>query len=705
MATVPNSSSSAASPLARASRYSDMLLAGLLMMVVAMLIVPLPEWILDTMLVINITGAATILLVALYNTEPLQFSIFPSLLLVMTLFRLALNVAATKLILGSGHAGMVISAFGQFVVGGSYIVGIIAFLILIVVQFVVITNGAGRVAEVAARFTLDAMPGKQMSIDADMNAGLITETQARERRQTIEREADFYGAMDGASKFVRGDAIAAVLIIIINVIGGFALGMSRGGDIMSVLQQYTLLTIGEGLVSQIPALLISTATGLMVTRASSEKPMGQDFVAQLFMRPRPLIIVTGLLLVLMLLPGFPKFQLILLAAGVGAYAFVLSRNEKQMEAEAQMAQQQAALGTAEGPAKVPESVLPLLNVETIELELGSNLVPLALPEEGGDLAERVGGVRKQVAMELGIVLPTVRIRDNLQLRANNYQIKIKGATIAAHDLFPNCVLAMDSGMVYQRFEGVETTEPAFGTPALWIARALKERAEMAGYIIADPSDVLITHLTEIIRGHAAEMLTRQETQKLIEHVKQNDAAAVDELIPNLLTLGEVQKVLQGLLKERVGVRDLTTILETLADFAPRTKDLDQLVEFSRAALSRQICKQYQDDDGLIRVITLVPALEQTLREAVQATATGNMLAIEPQLAQAMIRSLTQQVELAADKGYNPVLLCSGQIRLALKRLIERSLPTLPLLAYTEIAPRVEVESIGTVEVELSLTPA
>ncbi len=682
-----------------------MLLAGLLMMVVAMLIVPLPEWILDTMLVINITGAATILLVALYNTEPLQFSIFPSLLLVMTLFRLALNVAATKLILGSGHAGMVISAFGQFVVGGSYIVGIIAFLILIVVQFVVITNGAGRVAEVAARFTLDAMPGKQMSIDADMNAGLITETQARERRQTIEREADFYGAMDGASKFVRGDAIAAVLIIIINVIGGFALGMSRGGDIMSVLQQYTLLTIGEGLVSQIPALLISTATGLMVTRASSEKPMGQDFVAQLFMRPRPLIIVTGLLLVLMLLPGFPKFQLILLAAGVGAYAFVLSRNEKQMEAEAQMAQQQAALGTAEGPAKVPESVLPLLNVETIELELGSNLVPLALPEEGGDLAERVGGVRKQVAMELGIVLPTVRIRDNLQLRANNYQIKIKGATIAAHDLFPNCVLAMDSGMVYQRFEGVETKEPAFGTPALWIARALKERAEMAGYIIADPSDVLITHLTEIIRGHAAEMLTRQETQKLIEHVKQNDAAAVDELIPNLLTLGEVQKVLQGLLKERVGVRDLTTILETLADFAPRTKDLDQLVEFSRAALSRQICKQYQDDDGLIRVITLVPALEQTLREAVQATATGNMLAIEPQLAQAMIRSLTQQVELAADKGYNPVLLCSGQIRLALKRLIERSLPTLPLLAYTEIAPRVEVESIGTVEVELSLTPA
>jgi flagellar biosynthesis protein FlhA len=705
MAAVPNASPSpASSPISRAARYSDMLLAGLLMLVVAMLIVPLPEWMLDTMLVINITGAATILLVALYNTEPLQFSIFPSLLLVMTLFRLALNVAATKLILGSGHAGMVISAFGQFVVGGSYVVGIIAFLILIVVQFVVITNGAGRVAEVAARFTLDAMPGKQMSIDADMNAGLITEAQARERRQTIEREADFYGAMDGASKFVRGDAIAAVLIIIINIIGGFALGMGRGGDVLSVLQQYTLLTIGEGLVSQIPALLISTATGLMVTRAASERPMGQDFVAQLLTRPRPLVLVTGLLVVLLMLPGFPKPQLLLLAACIGSFAFVLTRNEKRAAAAEKQAQEQAALGTT-GASKGPETVLPLLSVETIELELGSNLVPLALPEEGGDLAERVGGVRKQIAMELGIILPTVRIRDNLQLRANSYQIKIKGATVAAHDLYPNCVLAMDSGMVYQRFEGVVTTEPAFGTSAIWIARSLKERAEMAGYIVADPASVLITHLTEVIKTHASEMLTRQETQKLIEHIKQTDAAAVDELIPNVLTLGEVQKVLQGLLKERVGIRDLATILETLADFAPRTKDLDQLIEFTRGALSRQICKQYQDDDGLIRALTLVPALEQTLREAVQMTTTGNMLAIDPQLAQALIRSLTQQVEQASERGYSPVLLCSGQIRLPLKRLIERSLPTLPLLAYTEIAPKVEVEALGAVEVGLSLASA
>src|SRR5579884_341244 len=702
MAVVPGSSV-AASPLSRAARHSDMALAALLMLIVAMLIIPLPAWLLDTMLVVNITGASTILLVALYNTEPLQFSIFPSLLLVMTLFRLALNIAATKLILGSGHAGAVINAFGQFVVGGSYIVGIIAFLILIVVQFVVITNGAGRVAEVAARFTLDAMPGKQMSIDADMNAGLITEAQAKERRQTIEREADFYGAMDGASKFVRGDAMAAVLILIINIVGGFALGMARGGDFMSVLQQYTLLTIGEGLVSQIPALLISTATGLMVTRAASERPMGQDFVAQLFMRPRPLGIVTGLLLVLLLLPGFPKPQLLMLAAGLGCFAFVLTRNEQRSARQAKEAEEKAA--AAASVPKGPENVMPLLSVEVIELELGSNLVPLALPEEGGDLAERVGGVRKQIAMELGIILPTVRIRDNLQLRANTYQIKIKGATVATHELYPHCVLAMDSGLVTQQFEGIQTTEPAFGTPALWIARSLKERAEMAGYIVADPSSVLITHLTEVIKTYAAELLTRQETQKLVEHVKQNDAAAVDELIPNLLKLGEVQKVLQALLKERVSIRDLATILETLADFAPRTNDLDALAEFARAALARQICKQHQDDSGIIYVITLAPALEQELREAVQATPTGNMLAIEPRLAQALIKSLSQQVDQATEQGANPILFCSGQIRLPLKRLIERSLPTLPLMAYTEIVPNVTVQALGTVEVELSLAPA
>lgn len=688
----------------RVLKQSDMILAALLIMIIAMLIVPLPEWVLDTMLVINITAAATILLTALYTTDPLQFSIFPSLLLVTTLFRLALNVAATKLILGTGHAGSVIGAFGQFVVQGSYIVGIIAFLILIVVNFVVITNGAGRVAEVAARFTLDAMPGKQMSIDADMNAGLINEQQARQRRQNIERHADFYGAMDGASKFVRGDAMAAVLILIINIVGGFALGLSRGGDVMSVLQQYTLLTIGEGLVSQIPALLISTATGLIVTRASSDKPMGQDFMGQIFRSSRPLVIVTGLLLILLTLPGFPKFQILMLAVVVGFGAWGLTQREKAEAARKKAEAEQTAATTSEAP-KNPESVMQHLGVDTIEIELGSNLVPLALPEEGGDLAERVSGVRKQIALELGIVLPTVRIRDNLQLSANLYRIKIKGAVIASHELYPHSLLAMDSGLATQRFEGRETTDPAFGMPAIWIARSLKERAEMAGYILSDPTTVLITHLTEVIKNHAAEMLTRQETQKLIDHVKQTDEAAVNELIPNLLTLGEVQKVLQSLLRERIGIRDLVSVLETLADYAPRTKDQDSLTEFSRAALARQICKQFQDEDGILRVITLAPGLEQELRDAVHATPTGNMLAIDPALAQAMVRSITSQMESAGEQGYTPVLLCSGQIRLPLKRLVERSLPTLPIMAYTEVVPKVEVEALGNVEVNLSLEAA
>jgi flagellar biosynthesis protein FlhA len=698
------SNSGAAGPAAilkRITRHSDMLLAGLLLLIVAMLIVPLPEWLLDTMLVINIAAASTVLLVALYNTEPLQFSIFPSLLLVMTLFRLSLNVAATKLILSQGHAGQVIEAFGNFVISGNYIVGIIAFLILVVVQFMVITNGAGRVAEVAARFTLDAMPGKQMSIDADMNAGLITEAEAKTRRRVIEAEADFYGAMDGASKFVRGDAMAAILIIIINIVGGIALGMTRGRDIMTVLQTSTLLTIGEGLVSQIPALLISTATGLIVTRAGAERPMSQEFFSQLFSRQRPLLMVSGLLFFLMILPGFPKPQLFALAVATALGARYLDRKEKADRIQAREAEAQAAATTSAAPAG-PESVMPLLGVETIELELGSNLVPLALPEEGGDLADRVGNVRKQIAMELGIVLPTVRIRDNLQLRTNHYQIKIKGATVATHELFLHCVLALDSGVVMHRFEGIETIEPAMGTPALWISKALKDRAEMAGYITVDPATVLITHLTEVIKSHAAELLTRQETQKLIDHVKHTDEAAVNELLPNLLTLGEVQKVLQSLLRERVGVRDLATVLETLADYAPRTRDLDALAEFSRAALARQICKQYQDEMGVIRVLTLAPGLEQELRGTVQATPTGNMLAIEPQLAQAIIRGLTQQLDQAGAQGYSPVLLCSGQIRLPFKRLVERSLPTLQILAYTEIVPKVEVEALGAVTVEMSL---
>ncbi len=702
MAAATATSSTRIAPfLQRLLKNSDLLLPVLLILVVGMLIVPLPDWLLDTMLVVNITGSATVLLVAIYNTEPLQFSIFPSLLLVMTLFRLSLDVAATKLILSSGQAGQVISAFGKFVIGGNYIVGIIAFLILVVVQFVVITNGAGRVAEVAARFTLDAMPGKQMAIDADLNAGLINEEQAKARRKQIASEADFYGAMDGASKFVRGDAIAAILIIIINVVGGFAIGLSRGGDAMSVLQTYTLLTVGEGLVSQIPALLISTATGLIVTRAGAENTLGHDFLGQLFSSSRPLMVVSGLLFFLMALPGFPKLQLLGASLVTGGAAYLLQQKETE-KARLEQEQKLKASRPASAAQSGPEAVMPLLGVETIELELGSSLVALALPEEGGDLADRVGNIRKQIALELGIILPTVRIRDNLQLKVSQYQIKIRGAVVAKHELMMQCVLALDSGMVRTPLQGTATIEPAMGTPAQWLPRSLKERAEMAGYIIVEPGIVLVTHLTEIVKRYSSEMLTRQETQKLLEHVKHTDEAAVNELIPNLLTLGEVQKVLQALLKERVGIRDLTTVLETLADYAPRTRDMDSLTEFVRQALARQICRQVQDEDGVVRVFTLSPSLEQELRGAVQMTATGQMLAIEPKLAQAMIKDLSARQEAALEDGYNPVLLCSGQIRLPLRRLIERSLPTLMVLAYTEIVPDTEVESLGSVEAEVSM---
>ncbi len=705
MTVVPNR----ASPpwlgmIQRVTKQSDIFMAVLILTILAMLIVPIPEFILDTMLVINLAAAVMVLITTLYNSQPLQFSAFPSLLLVTTLFRLSLNVAATKLILTTGKAGAVIDAFGHFVVGNNYIVGIIAFLILVVVQFIVITKGGERVAEVAARFALDALPGKQMAIDGELSAGMIDEKQAKERRLAVQREADFYGAMDGASKFVRGDAIAAIMIIIINVIGGFALGLSRGEQVMDVLQRYTLLTIGEGLVSQMPALLISTATGLLVTRSASDRPLGEEFSTQLFSRPRPLWIVTGFLLCLLVLPGFPKPQLLLGALCVGGGAVVLQRTEKRNAVVARDAEERAMAESRVHPSG-PESVLELLGVETIKVELGSNLVPLALPEEGGNLADRVAGVRKQIALELGIVMPTVRIRDNLQLRPNIYQVEIKGAVLAAHELQMNCVLALDSGMTYQKFDGIETIEPALGTPATWIARVLKERAEMAGYITVDPSTVLITHLTEIVKSHAHEMLTRQETQKLIDHVKLHDEAVVNELIPNVMTVGDVQKVLQALLKERVGIRDLTTVLETLADYAPRTKDIDALSEFARQALSRQICKQHMEDDNTLRCITLAPSLEQMLRESVQTTATGNMLAIEPQLAQEMIRSMNEQMDRSAEQGYNPVLLCSGQIRLPMKRLIERSIPALPVLAYTEIVPKVEVESLGTVEVTLALAEA
>ncbi len=679
------------------TRYSDVAMAVAVLGIVGLLIVPMPAWLLDFCLAINLTVSIVIVLITLYATEPLQFSVFPSLLLVITLFRLALNVAATKLILATGQAGHIIDAFGNVVVQGNFVVGVIAFLILVVIQFVVITNGAGRIAEVAARFTLDALPGKQMAIDSELAAGVLTEEEAKARRKKTEMEADFYGAMDGASKFVRGDAIAAVLIIIINIVGGFAIGLMNGqSDALTILRTYTLLTIGEGLVSQIPALLISTATGLMVTRVSSEGHMGQDLFGQLLARPRALMMAGCLMLMLMLVPGFPKAPIAIVGGFVVIAAAMLTREEKRVAVDVKEA---AARAIVSAPRAI-EDPKQLLNVEPLLLELGAGLVPLADTSDGGDLADRVAETRRDIARVLGIMLPTVRIRDNLQLPDGQYNFRIRDQLVASYDMIPKHVLAIDSGQVYEPVEGMETTEPAFGTPALWVPLSRKDRAQRAGYVVVDPASVLITHVTEVIKSHAYELLTRTEVQALLDNIKHHNKAVVEELVPALLTLGDVQKVLQNLLREKVSVRDLGTILEALADWAPRTKDVDQLTEYARAAISRQICKQHADETGGLPVITLDTELERTLRESIQVLPQGAVLAISPAIANSLFKGLSSEVERAGEQGYAPVVLCSTQIRLPLKRLTERTFPALSVMAYNEVVQNVEVRSIGSIAVDV-----
>ena len=679
---------------AKAAQQTEIAMALVLMAIVGMLILPLPEALLDFCLVVNLAGAVLILLTALYTTEPLQFSVFPALLLVTTLFRLALEVSAMKLIIGTGSAGHVIATFGQVVIGGSYVVGIIVFLLLVVVQFVVITAGAGRVAEVAARFTLDAMPGKQMAIDADLNAGLINQEQARERRKQIGREADFYGAMDGANKFVRGDAVAAIVIIVLNIIGGFAMGLSRGEDVMKVLQNYTLLTVGEGLVAQIPALLISTSAGLLVTRAASDKAIGGDIAGQILGSPKPLFIAAGLVCVFIPF-GFPVPQTLLVAGILGGLGFMLVRGERQTTADAETARVTAANRPA-APA-TPESVLPLLNVDVLELNFGYGLLSLVDAAAGGDLLDRITMIRQKTAVELGLVIPTVRIRDDLHLKANDYMVKLKGASVAVGTVYPNHVMLIDPGSVLDPItDGIPAKEPAFGVPAQWIAKNGRDRAEMAGYTVVEPSSVITTHLAEVIKAHAAEILTRQDTQALVEHVKQANSAVVEELIPSHMTVGEVQKTLQHLLRERISIRDLVTILETLADNATRTKDVDILGEWVRTALARSICRQYVDEGtGALQTVTLDPALEQTLMESV--TPGMPNLVLEPAQGRRLVQGISQQTERMQALGFpQPVLICMAPLRLPLRRLTERTMPQLVILSYNEIVAGTDVRAVGAV---------
>jgi flagellar biosynthesis protein FlhA len=680
--------------LQRVLRQSDVILAIAVVAIVAMMVIPLPTALLDVLIAFNIGLAVTVLLVSLYIETPLSFSVFPSLLLILTLFRLSLNISATRLILLQAHAGEVITAFGNFVVGGNYVVGIVVFLILMIIQFIVITNGAGRVAEVAARFTLDAMPGKQMSIDADLNAGLITESEARARRKAVEHEADFYGAMDGASKFVKGDAIAAIAIVMVNIIGGFAIGVLQlKMPLVQALQTYTLLTVGEGLVSQIPALLISTATGIIVTRTAAEENMGTDTVRQIANNPRALAIVAGLMIAFALVPGLPKMPFIVMGLAIGAFVFVLRREKRSRIAQETAAE---AGQTPVAPTET-ESVTDLLVVDALEVEIGYGLIPLVERGSGGGLLNRITMIRRQVALEMGFILPKIRIRDNLQLPPNGYAIRLRGEEIARGDLMPGYYLAMATGAVAQEIDGIPTREPAFGLPALWIDSTQKERAEMLGYTVVDAASVLATHLTEVVKSHAPEILTRQDTRALLDNLKQDYPALVEDLIPNVLTLSEVQEVLKNLLRERVPIRDLVTILESIGGLASSIKEVDLLSEAARQALGRTITNQYRSSDGVLHVVTLSPRVEKVLADALGDLSRGIRLRLEPRLAQALLEACGAQMEELAARQHLPVVLCSAAVRLAFKRLTERALPTLAVLAYTEVPPGVEVHAEGMID--------
>ena len=675
-------------------RFSDVFLALGVVTIVIMMIIPLPSFLLDLLLALNITLALVIVMISIYNIEPLQFSVFPSLLLVTTLFRLALNVSSTRLILLQGYAGEVIQAFGTFVVGGNAVVGFIVFMILIIIQFIVITRGAERVAEVAARFTLDAMPGKQMAIDADLNAGLINDAEARTRRRNIQREADFYGAMDGASKFVKGDAIAAIVIIVVNILGGFIIGMvQRDMSIMQALQTYTLLTVGEGLVNQIPALLISTATGIVVTRASSDENLGHDIAEQLLAYPKVFYLVAGVLSFLGLVPGLPAIPFFSLALLVGGMGFVLQKTEKSAEETAVTEQEEKE----REEVRKPENIISLLQVDPIELEIGYSLIPLVDVAQGGNLLDRVVMIRRQCALEMGIVVPTIRIRDNIQLKPNAYVIKIKGIEVAKGELMLDHFLAMNPGTVTEEIPGEETVEPAFGLPAVWIHEAYRERAELSGYTVVDPISVLATHLTEVVKSHCDELLGRQDVQTLIDSVKQDHPAVVSELVPSMMSVGDIQKVLVCLLRERVSVRDLVTIMETLADSAAFTKDPEILGEYVRRALSRNISRQYIMNN-VLTCITLEPQTENMIVGSVQHSDRGSFVTLDPNSLQLFIASLSTELQKLTSAGFHPVLLTSPASRLYVRKLTERIAPNLVILSFAELESNLDVQSMGMVKI-------
>lgn len=665
-------------------------------LILAMLIIPLPTWLLSVLIIINISLALLVLLISMNMNEALDFSIFPSLLLLLTLFRLALNVSTTRAILSHGHAGGVVETFGSFVVGGNAVVGMVIFLILVIIQFIVITKGSERVSEVAARFTLDAMPGKQMSIDADLNAGMISEQQARERREKVSREADFYGSMDGASKFVKGDAIAGIIIVFINLIVGIIIGMMQDGlAIAEASQKYSLLTVGDGIVSQIPALLISTATGIVVTRAASDGNLGKDISTQLLRYPYMLYITGGTVFILGLLTPINDLFTIPVAALFGFGGYMVSRTPKQDDDRIQELEQE--LETDE--MKSPESVVNLLNVDPIEFEFGYGLIPLADANQGGDLLDRIVMIRRQLAIELGLVIPVVRIRDNIQLQPNEYRLKIKGNEMARGELLLDHYLAMSPGVDDDSVEGIDTIEPSFGLPAKWITESMKEQAEIFGYTVVDPPSVVSTHITEVIKANAYDLLGRQETKQLIDHIKESYPILIEEVTPNPLSVGEVQKVLAKLLKENVSIRNLPIIFETLADFGKVTSDTDILTEYVRQALARQITNQYSGRSDLLKVVTLSGKVEKIIADGIQQTEHGNYLSIDPSHSQSILETIAIQVEQLSLMEQTPILLCSPAVRMYVRQLTERYFPQVPILSYNELESSVEVQSVGVVNFE------
>lgn len=676
-----------------------------LLFVIVLIIIPLHTWLLDFMLVLNISVSLIILLMTMYIKSPLEFSIFPSLLLVTTIFRLSLNISSTRLILkNGGNAGQVVYAFGHFVTGNNTVVGFIVFILIAIVQFLVITKGAERVAEVSARFTLDAMPGKQMAIDADLNSGLIDEATAKKRRSDVQREADFFGAMDGASKFVKGDAIFSIVAAFVNLIGGAIIGLAMNGmDFSTVLSTYSIATVGDGLVSQIPSLLISTSMGMIVTRNASEDNLNTDMRRQLTSQPRVLCIAGGVMILAMVIPGFPKLACLMCGSLLIACGILLMRSvpvteaEQDARAEEQaMEENKQALSEMEYYKDI-DNVYKLLNVEPIEMEFGYSLIPLADESAGGTLIERVVIFRKQFAIDMGMVFPSIRMRDNQHINPNQYVIKIKGEVVAQNEILVDHYLALDSGNVTKEIDGIDTIEPAFGIPAKWIPEDKKLAADMAGYTLIDPTSVMITHLSEVIKEHAYELLSRQDVKTMLEKLKETSAATVDDIVPSIVSVAYLQKVLCMLLKEGVPIRDLETILETLSDYQNTLKDIDITVEYVRQALKRTITRRFADA-GQIRVLTLDTETENKIVAGVKKSEQGSYLALDPVTIQKLMNALNEQIDRVKEVVPNPIILTSPIVRVYFKKLVDQFIPNITVLSFNEIDNTVQIQAVGNVAI-------